>query len=615
MKFKTGRSLLKLRKNIEGKASGQGFGQRGRESGSGADEMIKRIHESAGTPKLEENESSDDRSVDTPAVKTIESTDEPTPVKTDLPRATLTTEQMDAIISVKVDQELAVAAKEREALERKLAEKETEIAAVQKQREADCQNFESQSAFFAKYGFAKDSGGTGQKERSSDRDPGNVAIALRHQQGIIAPCDSWKEYCKIHDQSPSESIDSRRGGRVTQRDTRHSDGWFKEHFRGMLPAIDQFARDNGLLKGGKEAVTSRADVIPMLLEVLSAYTRVSHHPAHIWGMFANITVELGKRNGEIVDVPRFAYAASRRNRSDWDLTNVGTLSTSAQAVQAGMSQVVIKEWGMGKPGLPGETNAPIGMSTFLNSISVLDLMSVVDNNLGYNYREFETAQILDGLYATTPVRYYNKKGSIVTQASSVVANDGGTCTAAFLRAVSAQMATDSATPYSNGKYIAALGPNELKQLEDSLDPIKQVMVKADMAEMTRIFSQSTGVGDLNYDGYKGDLGDFMIYSTNTLYQGPVAAPGGVTLQETIAGGLKDIHIGYAFGANAVARGIAQPFNVRRSSNTDFDRSEILVWNSYEGFGALDINSNLDPVGTAVPQQNRVFELRFTTVPV
>lgn len=601
------------KRDVEGRASAKGFG---RESQGGTEELISKIHESVGTPKVDEKESSEEQTIDAPPVKTVESVDPeataPAPTAEPI-KAVISTAQVDAIVEMHVGEAKVEAARNESALQEEIKARDAKIESLERDREAVRKEQEAKEAFFTRYGISKSS--SSDKERSSDREAGNVAIALRHQQGVISPADAWKEYCNIHDQSAVETVISKKSGRISQRDNRPSDNWFKENLNRMVPAIDDYARSHGLLKGGKEALTSRTDIAPMLLEVLSAYVRINHHPSHIWGMFANVSVELGKRNGETVDVPRFAYAQSRRNRTDWDLTGVASLATTAQAVQAGMSQVTVKEWGMGKPGLPGDINAPIGVSTFLDAISVMDLMPIVNNNLGYNYREFETAQILDGLLSLTPARYYNKKGSVATVPTELVAGDDGTCTVSYLRALAAQMATDKVIPYSNGKYALTIQPNELKTLEESLDPIKQIISRADVETMTQIFSQAQGIGDINYNGYKGDIGDFMIFVTTTLGDGPVAMPAGVKLTETIAGTARPINIGYAFGANSFARGIAMPFTIFPSSSNDFERSAIMVWRSYEGFGALDINEALDPVGTAVPQQNRVFELRFTQSPI
>jgi hypothetical protein len=150
----------------------------------------------------------------------------------------------------------------------------------------------------------------------------------------------------------------------------------------------------------------------------------------------------------------------------------------------------------------------------------------------------------------------------------------------------------------------------LATLEASLRKNLQILDRASVAELTAIFHQSTNNSDMNFTGYKGDFGDFMVFSTATLAQGPFAAALPANTETIIAPTV--MRTGFAIGAHAIGRGIAMPFNIRESDITDFQRQKILAWNSYEGFAALDLHPILSAPGTLVPQQARAFKLRFTS---
>lgn len=588
---------------------GQGFGQ---ESKGIGEEMISRIHKQAGSKERESAEQKED--IDEVVNRQVETVDPtPTPAPTSEPTPTpapaapkvfkeISETVIDGLLAQREAETAQREAAKLEPIKAELATQKAEMARVQAELAAERDKSESLVNLGAKYGFATTtSTGTVVEQRP----PQQVIV---RSDGYISGADALKEYLDIRESSPVKFATSEAGFSVEHRDTRNSDAWLKKHRESIIQGLE--ARYQAAARGGKEAVTTRTDLTDLIMTTVSDMVRTNHHPAHIAANFIDYTIDIGRDSGNGITVPRYAFSEGSIDGSDWDLSNVTSLTTDAQPIQGSTVRIPVLEYGMGKPGLPTNRNKPIGINLFVNAISVKDILSVVSNNLGYNYRQFETATILYGLMNSTTTVYYNKKGEPTSTPASLTADDGGQCDWAFLTGLAAEMATQGVPAFANGKYALALSPKDLATLETSLRGNMQFLTRASITELTSIFEQSANNSDINYSGYKGDIGDFMIWDTATLGQGPFAAALAANT-ETINGTPTAMRTGFALGAHAMGRGVAMPFNIRESDVTDFQRQRILAWNSYEGFAALDLNASLSPVGTLVPQQTRVFKLRFT----
>jgi hypothetical protein len=104
-------------------------------------------------------------------------------------------------------------------------------------------------------------------------------------------------------------------------------------------------------------------------------------------------------------------------------------------------------------------------------------------------------------------------------------------------------------------------------------------------------------------GYVGDLGQFMIFETGTIYNMLNA------LNNIALGGVaRQVYHAYAFGADAVGHAQAMPFSLIYDHNTNFSLRNTVSWASIEQYRAIDVDPTLSPVGQVVRQQQRVYKL-------
>jgi hypothetical protein len=589
---------------IEGRSkrttsSGRGFGQ---ESKSVGEEMISRIHKQAGSKERESAEQKEES--DVVINRQIESTDTPEPTPTpaapkvfkEIPEAVI-----DGLLAQRQSETEQREAAKLDPIKAELAAQKAEMEKIQSELAAEKAKSESLASLGQKYGFTTTPAGV--------VDQRTAQVVVRSDSEISGK-DAYKEYRSLCEQSVRREVRNEAGNVIEHCDVRHSDRFLAENREAVINGAEAAWQEAARGKAGKEAVTARTDIFGAIVETVSALERLTQHPGHIWKNLVDVNVDIGRDSGNGINVLRYGYAQGSTTATDWDLTNVATLTTNAQPVQNSAVKIPVIEYGMGKPGLPAMVNQPIGVSTFLNAISVRDVFNVVSKNLGMNYAQFETAQILYQLLNSTGTTYYNKKGTPTTAPGSIVAGDGGQCDWDFVSGLAAEMATQGIPAFANGKYVLCLTPLDLATLEASLRKNLQILDRASVAELTAIFHQSTNNSDMNFTGYKGDFGDFMVFSTATLAQGPFAAALPANTETIIAPTV--MRTGFAIGAHAIGRGIAMPFNIRESDITDFQRQKILAWNSYEGFAALDLHPILSAPGTLVPQQARAFKLRFTS---
>jgi hypothetical protein len=419
--------------------------------------------------------------------------------------------------------------------------------------------------------------------------------------------DIAKEFIKIlesRDSTPSKVWTSPFTGETFRgKDTRRAGKFFKEHRESLRDGMEAFARKNGFLRGDSDAATTRSDVPPAFLDYLSMFLRISHSPKFIFHQFANRKLEIGKGIGDVIQVPRVAYAETGSASSDWELTPGTPIVSQNQPITASAVSITLKEYGMGK----SNTLRPIGIPEFIMSNSLLDLEAALQRNLGHNYYEFVDISLRSLWLATTRV-VYNKKNSVVTSAASVAAGDNGTATYKFLNALYAYMCGLQIPAYMNGKYGLVLHSTALAQLKNDLASQNQYLTQQNLGDVTNIFNAATQTEMDRVSGYEGDIANFMIFSTNAISLGAAGTPGAQT--ETIGGAANTTRSSFAFGGDSVANAVGLPMQVRRNAADDYGRMASYSWISHEGFGYLDTDSGIDAA-----QQTRVLEVRTTDVEV
>jgi hypothetical protein len=418
--------------------------------------------------------------------------------------------------------------------------------------------------------------------------------------------DALKEYQRILDSrsdTPTKTwVNPLTAEEFEQKDTYQADRFLARNREKLRDGMEAFARKNGLLRGqGADAATARTDIPSAFIDYLSGVVRQNHSPKFIFHQFANRKVEIGKGQGDTIQIPRLPFGQTGTTLADWDITGQGTLVATDQPITASSVSIVLKEYGMGK----NATIQPISIPEFLLARSLLDLEAALSQNLGQNYYEFEDIGLRNLWFGTSRV-VYNRLNGIETLPANMVAGSGGTITFAFLNNLYAYMCGLQIPAYENGKYGIVLNSTALAQLSNDLATRNQYLTKDSMMDITNILNAATKSDLPKIDGYCGDIANFMIFTTNAISLG-VAGTVGVR-NEALGGVGRLTRTNFAFGASTIARVAGMPMSIRRDMNDDFGRRNRYVWVSHEGFGTLDVDPALN-----ASQQLRVIEVRHVDV--
>jgi hypothetical protein len=418
--------------------------------------------------------------------------------------------------------------------------------------------------------------------------------------------DALKEYQRILDSrsdTPSKTwVNPQTGEEHEQKDTYQADRFLAKHREKLRDGMEAYARKNGLLRGqGADAATARTDIPSAFIDYLSGVVRQNHSPKFIFHQFANGKVEIGKGQGDTIQIPRLPFGQSGTTLADWDITGQGTLVATDQPITSNNVSITLKEYGMGK----NAAIQPISIPEFILARSLLDLEAALSQNLGQNYYEFEDIA-LRNLWLGTSRVVYNRLNTIETLPANLATGSGGTITFAFLNNLYAYMSGLQIPAYENGKYGIVLNSTALAQLSNDLATRNQYLTPGNMMDITNIMNAATKSDLPKIDGYCGDIANFMIFTTNAVSLGAAGTVG--VRNETLGVGVRTTRTNFAFGASTIARVAGMPMSIRRDYNDDFGRRNRYVWVSHEGFGYLDVDSALNP-----SQQLRVIEVRHTDV--
>jgi hypothetical protein len=426
--------------------------------------------------------------------------------------------------------------------------------------------------------------------------------------------DTLKESMRIFDNTPKININTDSGVVAQSSDQElialmGSRG--SEERQNFKKALQLHATNSGLLRGSQimQAGTATGDLTPFLLKGLSLFMRTTMTGKHNWQQFVTTKVGLGKNRGEAIEVPRYAYMNTSNNPADYDLGRDDDITTTKQPVSIGSEPIILGLKGLGKAGLAGTLNAPVSVARFFEATSLEDLIGILQKMLYESYLQFQTAAISTE-YDRTTQRYFNNNGIGVTTAATLAANAGGQLTQDFLDYMGAMM-SEEVPAYANGKYALQCGPFELLQLRRSLQARNFQMGKTSIEELSQILQSSSANAELTpISGYVGDLGQFMVFETGTIYKMLNAAS-----TVTLGGGAKQVYNAYAFGADAVGHAQAMPFSLIYDSATNFSLRNTVSWASIEQYKAIDVDPTLSAVGQTVRQQQRVFKLACSRTPV
>lgn len=442
---------------------------------------------------------------------------------------------------------------------------------------------------------------------SSDRNPKGL---YKEVQSILDRSSIAEKY--TGGQELVQVRDTRELTSYIRRLRRDSQAWGQ-----FIADAEAYAKSNGLLRGpstkisSQDAATVGTDIDGGFLDTLAAVMRTNNRPQYIFRNFANTRVDFAQGTGDTIRIPRAAYQPGPSNPDDRKLSGAGSFANidpNNQRLQTGTESALLEEWGLGK----NSEHPPVGIPSFVQAYSMLDLMGILERNLAEDYFRWEDMKVRS-LWAPTSRVVYNDGDEV----STTVGDADGSITLQFLNNLYGYMRGLKIPTYQDGAYGIVLISSVCSQLRNEMiaDNVWQAPSMAALTELANNLSLSVGldVGPTDLAAaYQGNLGNFHVFDTNAYGTGTAAATGaeGEGVQtETVSAGARTTRSNYAFGADTIGRGIGTEMEIRRDTNDNFGRVGRYIWRSEEGFVAMDV----DPTGYSdtkpVPQQLRVIDVR------
>lgn len=426
---------------------------------------------------------------------------------------------------------------------------------------------------------------------------------------------AYKDFLDVRNSLPVVYKFDKSGNQFPAYDNRELNSFTKKNLNAVIADAERWGRKNGLFKGTAvtNAATVGADIIGGFLPVLSAIMRQNNRPGFVWWQFPTTRIEFQKGEGDTVRIPRAAYQPRATTKNDRLLSGNGVytrIDSGSQNLSTGTINAVLEEYGLGR----NSTYPPIMVANFTAAYSMIELLAILQRNIGYDYFSWENTTIREMFIPTSRV-VYNKRDAVVTAPGSIVAGDGAQCTRRYLRALSGYMKELQIPPFMNQKHVLVLPSSNVTQLSQDMDKFWAAPTPDALMALTNVLNPSLIAPSETerITGYVGDIEGFMIFEDNDYGVGAAGSPGVRT--QAIAGNTVTTRSGYAFGADATGRGIGTEMELRYDEITDFGRSTRVIWRSEESFVPMDV----DPVGyndtSSVPQQLRVLEARFSDVAV
>jgi hypothetical protein len=393
--------------------------------------------------------------------------------------------------------------------------------------------------------------------------------------------------------------------------------FLKQNLEALTADLETYGKANGLFRGRSagsasvadiNAVTQISDLPGGFLETLSAIVRTTHRPSFIFWQFANNRFDFTAGNGDTIDIPRAAYASAPADPDDRLLSGGGTYAdivSTSDSIQTGIVKAVVQEWGRGKP---GSGASPLAVSRFTESFSMLEVIQFIVRNLMHDYELWEDLKCRR-MWTPTSRVVYNNNNTVVTSPGAVTAGNARGCTRAFLTEMFGYARSLLIPTYQDGCYGLALTTKAATQLKQSLDERFWFGTPPDMERLVNILNLAEMGEAGKVTGYLGKIENFHIFESNNFSVGAAGTEG--VRNETLGGGSALTRTNFMFGADTFGRGIAEPPQIVKDEVRNFGRRDRLTWLTWQGFAAMDI----DPVGyndtSAVPQQLRVLDVRFT----
>lgn len=411
-----------------------------------------------------------------------------------------------------------------------------------------------------------------------------------------------KEWRDRIDKAFSQNVQNPSSGIVyEQKDWRSADRYFIDNRAALRDEVEQYCKANGFFKGlltDKAAATVRTDLLPTLLDFLSASIRKTHSAKYVFWQFAYKDIKFGKATGDTVQVSRVRDLTAPTSVSDTLLAITGPGAGRSNLSINSVSGVLQRR------GL----NEPVQIPQFFSLYSLLDLEMLVGQKLGKHHQADVDLRIRTRFLATTKI-LYNNGGAATATAGDVGAGDDGTLTESFLNAVYAYI---TGTFYVDTDEMGALWlvapARALAPLKNSLANNNRYMDQVSTEKLTALFTLATNSDVPTISGYVGTFCGFHIFQS-TAYGNGAAGTEGVQ-NETLGVGSTLTRSVIAGGYYAVARAVGMEAEIRRATEDNFQTQDAWTWISDEIVFDLDVDSAIN-----AEQQDRIFELRVTDSPV
>ncbi|MBW4580713.1 MAG: hypothetical protein KME42_14200 [Tildeniella nuda ZEHNDER 1965/U140] len=425
------------------------------------------------------------------------------------------------------------------------------------------------------------------------------------------PIGSVKEFLELAQSLPKVVRNSQRAGQMVSYDWRELDAYTRDNKKQMIKDMESWGKGIGLFRGSNQITTDSATIINNIpggfLETLSSMMRSNNRPAYVFWQFIDYQFDFAARMGSTIDIPRAAYITGPQQASDRLLSGGGVyypIDAARQPVQTGIVPVTIKEWGLGKD----STAAPIGIPTFVEAYSMINLLDIVNRNLMHDFYAWEDQSVIEAWDDTSRV-VYNNGGEVTTLASDVVATKDGTMTEDYLLSMFGYMQDLQIPTLTDGCYIGWLNSRSVTQLKKSFQTVWQASTPEELSDLTNILNPGVLNDTGKINGYVGNYGGFHLFTSNNW--GNVSGRGLQTETIGVTAGT-ETRKNYFAGVNTIAKGVGMPVEIRQDSLTNFDRIHSFTWLEHSsGCIGIDVDGAGDT--SLVPQQLRVIESRNTTI--
>jgi len=415
---------------------------------------------------------------------------------------------------------------------------------------------------------------------------------------FVTACDGAKSAIWVNKQT---------GQQVIQRDMSQARSLFHLDRHQLRRDMEQFAKDNGFLQAGSkiatDAATTRADILPTLLDYLSMTMRETHLGRYVYWQFPFYELELGKGPLDTIQVSRLRWITEPTSVADRTLTTTANLTSNRQNLAIGQVSIALGERGLGS-GDPASSQ-PVAIPEFLTAYSMVNLENAVGRVLGHDYEVFEDIAIRSR-YASTSRVVYNNGQTVTTNPLSLTAASDGTVTENFLNEFYAYLSGLFIPTLDDGCYVLVMHDKGLAQVKNSMRVLNRYMEAIQIEELTQILQVISNREQGRVVGYAGSISGFHVFATNAHSMGAAGTEG--VRNETLGVGSTLTRSAYAFGSMAVARAQGMEAEIRLDAVNDFGRLNSFTWLSHETTGALDV----DPVLSS-EQQLRVVELRTVDI--